>query len=174
MSNKIKAITLVLFLSIIILIVLYFISENTIIKVASLALTVAILLSIVLLTSQTTPSHQIRRKLVQAEALVSSGAVEELKKLYGEIYKLYLKLTEHHKQNFYARVRNLRERIEEQLQAGKRIEKMLQDVEIGSFAERQKKFSQLEEQYQQLPPKLQEQYFAPVSYLREKLERRNV
>ena len=115
--------------------------------------------------------HKIRKRLQQILPLLSQQSAEELKEKYLEIYNLYMKLKEKDKQNFYGRVTALREKIEGQLKAEKKLEELLPKAKEGRIEERKKKYDALQDLYGQLPAAVQEKYSSQVMGLKEELEK---
>lgn len=116
-------------------------------------------------------ANRLRRKLKKIVPMVDSEPLENVKKMYLKIYNLYMKLSEKKKQNFYARVNSLREKIEENLQREKELQRLLQDTEKGSISEQKKKYLDIFAIYEKLPQKIQNQYYPQVVQLRDRLER---
>jgi flagellar basal body-associated protein FliL len=117
--------------------------------------------------------NRLRRLLKKIEPMVDIEATEEVKSLYLRIYDLYMKLSEKKKQNFYAKVNSLRERLEEHLQNEKEIERLLKTTEKGSIDDQKKKYFKIYAIYEKLPRKVQNQYYPQVVQLRDRLERGN-
>ena len=134
-----------------------------------IAIIVAALIGYIVL--EFSAANRLRRMLKKIAPRIDSEPMEEVKKLYLNIYNLYMKLSEKKKQNFYARVNSLRENIEENLQKEKELERLLQDTEKGSINEQKKKYLDLFAIYEKLPKKVQNQYYLQVVQLRDRLER---
>ncbi len=116
-------------------------------------------------------ANRLRRLLKKIQPMMDSEPMEDVKKLYLKIYKLYMKLSEKKKQNFYSRVNSLRETLEEHMQKERELERLLQDTEQGSIDEQKKKYLDLYAIYEKLPRKVQNQYYPQIVQLRDKLER---
>jgi|SRR3989344_977663 len=134
-----------------------------------IALTVAALLWY--LAWEFSAANRLRRMLKKIDPLVDSEPMDDVKRLYLKIYASYMKLSEKKKQNFYAKVNSLREKIEEHLQKEKELERLLQDAEEGSIEERKKKYLELFAIYEKLPKRVQNRYYPQVVQLRDRLER---
>jgi parallel beta-helix repeat protein len=114
---------------------------------------------------------RLRRKLRKLSPLLGEEATEVLKDGYMGIYNLYMKLSEKHKQNFYTKVTKVREHIEEQLKAEKKIELLVHDESKGDLKERKQRYLDLYHHYQKLPAKVQKKYYSHIVHLRDQLER---
>jgi len=112
----------------------------------------------------------LRRRLRKLGPMVSEESADLLKGEYLGIYKLYGKLSEKHKANFYSKVTQLRENIEGQLKAEKKIEELLQNENNGDIKEQKKNYLGIYGQYQKLPAKVQQKYYPHIVSLREQLE----
>ena len=106
---------------------------------------------------QVTPSHRFRQKLELLERKADDESADTLKSLYLDVYNRYLKLSESHKANFYGRLHEVRERIEEHL----KIEKQLQQV----LAMPKPPAEQAQELLEKLPLQVQERYSGQVVQL---------
>lgn len=116
-------------------------------------------------------SNRLRRKLRKLDPLLAEKASESLKDDYLDVYKLYLKLSENKKRNFYARISDIREKIEEQLISEKKIKELLEGAEQGDLADRKMNYLEIYNNYQKLPEKTREKYYAKIVRLRDRLER---
>ena len=115
-------------------------------------------------------NNRLRRRLRKLGPMVSEESADLLKGEYLGIYKLYGKLSEKHKANFYSKVTQLRENIEGQLKAEKKIEELLQNENNGDIKEQKKNYLGIYGQYQKLPAKVQQKYYPHIVSLREQLE----
>lgn len=112
-----------------------------------------------------------QKKLRKAEHLVLEGTPETVKEAYLTIYNTYLKLPEKHKVKAYPRLVHLRETIEEQLRATKKVEKLLEQPASETSQQLQQRYDALSEQVATLPMPLQEKYYPQIVSLKEKLEK---
>jgi parallel beta-helix repeat protein len=119
-----------------------------------------------------TPTR-LRRRLRRLRPLLGEETAEILKSGYLGVYHLYLKLSEKHKQNFYGKVTKVRETIEEQLKAEKKIEELLEEEHKGGIKEQKERYLDIYHQYRKLPRKVKHKYYQHVVHLRERLERGN-
>ncbi|MEK6900499.1 MAG: hypothetical protein AABX05_05225 [Nanoarchaeota archaeon] len=117
--------------------------------------------------------NKLRRLLRKIAPMIDSQSAASIKDSYLEIYSLYMKLSEKHKQNFYTRVNSLREQIEQHMQSEREIETLLQRTDSGSLQEQKINYMQVYKIYQQLPKKVQERYYPQIVQLRDRLERGN-
>lgn len=119
-----------------------------------------------------TPAR-MRKKLAQLTLMVEEESLEVLKDAYLAVYKHYLKLSESQKHNFYAWVDKLREQIEEQLRAEKKMETLMQKSMRGSLAEQKKLYAEMHGHYQKLSRKTREKHYTHLAQLKDRLERGN-
>lgn len=117
------------------------------------------------------PPILIRKKLKMADSLVKEETIETIKAFYAEVYGLYTRLSEKHKQNFYGRVMKIKEAVEEQLQLEKKMEELFYKANKGLMTERKKVYDQLYEIYQRLTVKTKQKHYPKIVQLREGLER---
>jgi hypothetical protein len=115
--------------------------------------------------------NRMRRRLKRLNPMLSEESSELLKEEYKGIYGLYLKLSEGHKQNFYTKVTQLRDKIEDQLKAEKRVQDLLQKSTKSGLDERKKMYMEVYNNYLKLPAKSQQKYYPSIVNLREQLER---
>ncbi len=119
-----------------------------------------------------TPAR-MRKKLAQLTLMLEEESLEVLKDAYLTVYKHYLKLSESQKHNFYARVDKLREQIEEQLRAEKKMETLMQKSIRGSLTEQKKLYVEMHGHYQKLSRKTREKHYHNLAQLKDRLERGN-
>ncbi len=153
---------------------IYLLIEDELVKKISLAVLALVLLIIlfVLYKNKIHLPYSLKKKLTKAESLLEQESIETIKAFYLKIYHLYLKLSEKQKQNFYSRINALRENIEKILQAEKKVKEGL--AEIGTkpnFSELKEIYQKINESYQQLPEKIQQNYYSQITELKFKLER---
>lgn len=141
-------------------------------KVMLITLIAVILLSIIVLAIEFSRGpHRVRAKIREIEPLLSQQSAEMLKDKYVQIYELYLKLPEKWKQNFYAKVTSIRERVEEQLRAEKKLVFLLEQSDKAPLAELKQLYTQLYASFQKLPEQVQGHYYYRVIALKEKMEK---
>jgi len=116
------------------------------------------------------PRNRLKRKLKQVRPLLDNETNEVLKENYLGIYGLYMKLAEKHKPNYYAKVTKLREKIEDQLKAEKKLQELLGN-QVGEIKEQKEKYLQAYQHYQKLPAKAKQKYYPDLVNFREKLEK---
>ena len=117
------------------------------------------------------PAARLRRRLRGTHRVLHDASTGTLKGHYAGIYKLYMKLSEKNKQNFYANVSKIREHIEEQLKAQKEIEMLFDKAQFGDLQSRKRAYMQIYEEYQKLPASTQAEVYPKMVDLRERLER---
>ena len=116
-------------------------------------------------------ANKLRRRLKAMDKVLLEESLEIIKEKYLEIYGLYLKVSEKEKQNFYGRVAKVREKIEEQLQAKKKVEELLKKASIGSVSQRKASYDQLNTYYNSLSAPERETYYAQLMQVKEQLEK---
>jgi parallel beta-helix repeat protein/cysteine-rich repeat protein len=114
--------------------------------------------------------NRLKRKLRKITPLLGEESHDILKAGYLDIYHLYLKLSEGHKQNYYSKVTKLREKLEDQLKAEKRIQELLED-RTGDIKEQKETYLLAYKQYQKLPEKVKKTYYPDLVNFRDQLER---
>jgi hypothetical protein len=117
------------------------------------------------------PVNRLRRKLKKTTPVLAEANTELLKEHYLGAYNLYMKLSEKKKQNFYAHVTNLREEIEVQLKAEKKMDELIQKSTQAGFVDQKKIYLEMYNNYLKLPPAGQQKYYPGLVQLRERLER---
>jgi parallel beta-helix repeat protein len=113
---------------------------------------------------------RLRRKLRKVNPLLDIESADLLKGSYMSIYKLYMKLSEGHKRNFYTKVTKLREKVEDQLKVEKKMQKLFTQKDDGSMGERKKNYLHIYDNYRKLPSKVQKQYYSQIVKLRDDLQ----
>ncbi len=116
------------------------------------------------------PRNKLKRKLRKISPLLGEESHDVLKAGYLEIYHLYLRLSEGHKQNYYGKVTKLREKLEEQLKAEKKVQELLED-HSGDIKEQKETYLLAYKQYQKLPEKVKKTYYPDLVHFRDQLER---
>lgn len=117
------------------------------------------------------PPTLIRKKLRTTDSLIQEETIETIKAFYAEIYGLYTRLSEKHRQNFYGRVMKVKEAVEEQLHLEKKLEELFYKANKGLVKERKKVYDELYEIYQRLTVKTKQKHYPRLVQLREGLER---
>ncbi len=153
----------------------YFQAEKEILQISILAAIIIVLVAgiilIILTVMHSGTKNKLRKVLQEIERRLPQESAETLRDAYTAAYALYLKLSEQDKQNFYARIIKIRERLEEQLQAAKTIEELLAKSNRGDVQQLQEIYFSLREQIGKLPAAIQERYHAPVMLIKERLEK---
>ncbi|GEM_PF-4568915 len=117
------------------------------------------------------PQRTFRRTLYLLTWNLHKYTIEELKELYQEVYKLYLRLPEHKKANVYASVTKLRESIEQKMKAAKKLERMMEGLAEGTIQELQKKYEEAKKVFEELSEGEKKKFQAALNAVKEKLER---
>ncbi|MBI4980855.1 hypothetical protein HZC30_04845 [Candidatus Woesearchaeota archaeon] len=146
-------------------------SNDSLITIAIIAFSVVIVFLIFMIWLEFTPHSKLRKKLNRLVHTVDDESTETLKEAYQEVYNLYLKVSEKNKSNFYSRIVQLREKIEAQLKAEKRVEELLQKSAQAGFTEMKTIYDELYTHYLKLPAKTQHKYYVHVNHLKDQLER---
>jgi parallel beta-helix repeat protein len=116
------------------------------------------------------PRNRIKRKLRKIHPMLGQESHDILKTGYLEIYHLYLKLSEGHKQNYYSKVTKLREKLEDQLKAEKQIQELLENRK-GDIKEQKEQYLEAYKEYQKLSEKVKKKYYPDLVHFRDQLER---
>ncbi len=154
------------------LLVLYLRAESDSVRTLFLSLLILVVLfgGGLLLWQLAHKPGQLRRLLNDMDQAINMETLEVLKELYLQIYNLYMRLSEKQKRNFYARVMEPRERVEEMMRAAKKLELLL-GTAFGSIAERKKQYEEAHAHFQKLPEKAQQQYYHSLLQWKEQLEK---
>ena len=162
-----------LILVIAVLAIFYFKVESESVQTLLLSLLVLVILFggggiLVMLLQRAT---KLRKRLKEMDAALSQESLDILKSKYLEIYAIYMKLSEKEKQNFYARVTKVREQIEEQMKAEKKVEQLLEQAGKGTITEQKENYDALHDYYDKLSQKTQQKYYSQVTQIKEQLEK---
>jgi len=139
--------------------------------VVFLGVLVALVLGILVYWQFARPYNRLKRKLSRLLPMLVDGTSEQLKSNYLDVYNLYLKLSDKHKQNFYSRITRIREEIEDHLKAENAVKQMLDKAHDGDIDDQKMNYLTLYKQYQKLPATVQKKYYANIVQLRDRLER---
>ncbi|MBT4936136.1 hypothetical protein HOL21_00665 [Candidatus Woesearchaeota archaeon] len=113
------------------------------------------------------PVKKLRKRITKFNPKKS---VNDNKTVYLDIYELYLKMSEKNKRNFYVPITHIRDTVEEQLRAEKKMQQSLNQTVRGDITQQKEAYESAYSQYQKLPDATKQQYYAQVVHLREKLE----
>ena len=116
------------------------------------------------------PSHKLQRNLRKISENVHNHDLEQLKKIYGEIYTLYQKLSQKEQEKYFNHLERLKDFIEGQLQAKKEIEEHLFFQKDTSIEEKKRKYIKAHEVYQRMSAKQQESYYQHLMAFKQQLE----
>lgn len=165
---------IILPIAVAVLIIIYYAVSDQKLKVSALSLAafLALLFLIIGYNSFFSAANRLRRKLQQVPTITQGESIAKMKQHYLEIYNLYNKLTERHKQNFYAQITEIRERIERKLKADKKLELLVQTIGKGSLEEQKRNYQEMFELYRRLPEAVKQKYYAHIVHARSLLERR--
>lgn len=114
--------------------------------------------------------HRLNKKMESLESLLPHESLDVLKGKYLAVYNHYLKLSEKDKRNFYGKLTKLREGLEEQLKAEKKIEILLKKLEKAGLQEMKKIYDELQQEVSKLSKVMQEKYYPYLMHLKERLE----
>jgi len=134
---------------------------------AVIIVALGIILSLLLMSK----SRKLRKLLKELEHRTSRESAETLKGKYVQAYNLYLALSEKNKQNFYARLTKLREKMEGQLKAAKRVEELLQKSAVTNIALLRKQYDEMYGYFRKLPTAEQQKYYPQIMHVKEVLEK---
>lgn len=116
------------------------------------------------------PVQKLQRQLQQLSMLLHSGSREEIASLYETIFRGYEGLSSSHKVKLHSKFMTVRERIEEQLQAQKKVEMLQQYVGKGNLAKQRQNYETMYGWYQKLPAKIQQEYYSQIVHARQRLK----
>lgn len=115
------------------------------------------------------PVQKLQKQLHQLSMLLHSGSREEIASLYEPVLAGYGGLSSSQKMKLHPKLMAVRERIEEQLQAQKKIEILLLNVGKGNLAKQRQNYETLYSWYQKLPAKIQQEYYSQIVHVRQGL-----
>jgi hypothetical protein len=114
---------------------------------------------------------KLRNHFKKVKLLFNEASSTALKEEYMLLYKLYVKLPEKKKRNFYAALSKVREKIESQLKAEKHIYELLEKANMADFDQKKKLYEKIFNMYESLPDSVKELYFSRIVHLKEQLGR---
>ena len=149
----------------------YFVSPDKTYKMAALAFTgLMLIINLIVLIDHHFSKHQkLRRKLDSINSIAQGESLEKMKEAYKEIYNLYMKVSEKYKRNFYAKVVEIRERIERKLKACKKVEILVENIGKGTIKQQEKNYNELHAIYQRLPEQMKKNYYHHIVHAKELL-----
>ena len=148
---------------------LYFVSKEPLTQKIILGFIALLFLLLLLDTISHFTSKAYKLRKLLSSIKIREETMEVLKNEYMKIYSLYMKLSERKKQNFYAKVNMLREALEEQLRAEKKVQILLEDATRGSVDEQKKVYVELDKNFQKLAKKVQDKYRTQIMHIKEGL-----
>jgi uncharacterized membrane protein len=113
----------------------------------------------------------LRKKISNLERSIFIDSSDKLKSKYQQVYDGYLKLPERGKRNFYSRIIKAREHIEEQLNAEKKIEELLECANHSSLDELKRIYEEIHENMVKLSQDNQQKLYLNVAHLKDQLDR---
>ena len=155
------------------LLVAYFVLDNPILRMLSLALAVALALLDFLYFPVKWPSasHRLSSHLDHLQSLLFTESLTSLKQEYEKMYHHYEKLSESRKEKCYGPLLQIRGRIEDIMHSVKRLEVLAQQVNQGTLQGQQQRYAEMGEIYQKLPRKEQKQWYPQLRQALEVLEK---
>ncbi len=143
------------------------------ISLLTLAAGVVILLAVLvgMIIYLASKKRKLRKLLREMERRVSLEPTDSLKSRYVQAYNLYLKLSEKNKQNFYGHITKLREKMEEQLRATKKVEELLQKSTVTNIPLLRKQYDEMYNYFRKLPASMQQKYYPQIMQVKEVLEK---
>ncbi len=136
-----------------------------------IALMLAITIGTVILIHFLGHAHRLRVLLKKTQARAAHEAPDSLQESYVQIYKLYLALPERKKQNFYGRIVKLRQTLEEQMKAAKKVQELIEKGDAENLQQLRERYEELYNYFQQLSPVVQQKYYVQVMHMKDKLEK---
>lgn len=150
----------------------YFQVEKESFKIAILSCAAAVVVAgIFMILILTSTKNKLRKLLKELENSVPQESADALKSKYVQAYNLYLKLSEKNKQNFYGRIANLREKMEEQLIAALKVEELLQKSTVTNISLLRQQYDEIQGYFRKLPSSMQQKYYPQVMHVKEVLEK---
>ncbi|MBI4152817.1 hypothetical protein HY495_03840 [Candidatus Woesearchaeota archaeon] len=155
------------------LLMAYFVLDNPILRMLSLALAVALTLLDFLYFPAKWPSssHRLASRLDHFQTLLFTESLASLKQEYEKMYQHYEKLSERRKEKCYGPLLQIRGRIEDIIHSVKRLEVLAQQVNQGTLQGQQQRYAEMGEIYQRLPRKEQKQWYPQLRQALEILEK---
>lgn len=154
------------------LVLLYLQTLLDLFKMIILALmAVVVILGLLLLYHFVGTPNRLRVLLGEMETGLLRESPGALKERYIHAYELYLALSETKKQNFYGRIMRLREKLEEQMKAEKKVEELLEPKNVHEVRQLQKTYEEMYHSYRLLTPRSQEKYYVQMMHMKDKLEK---
>lgn len=152
---------------------LYFISDNPVIRMLSLALCVALILIGLIYFPLHFTSHSsgFKSRIERAESLLLTENSIRLKQEYQKLHDFYDKLPLKRKQEVYGLLTNFRTEIEEIIRSAKLLEELTGKIGQGGLEGQKQRYEEMQELYQTLPQKEQEKWYPHLSHAKELLER---
>ncbi|MBI4151647.1 hypothetical protein HY496_01640 [Candidatus Woesearchaeota archaeon] len=155
------------------LLLAYFIFDNPILRLLSLALSVALFLLAFLYfpTKWSTSLRRFNSHLDRVQSLLFSEPLTTLKREYEQLYHHYESLSDDTKEKCYGPMLQIRGRIEELLQSMKKLETLASDEGYDTLEKQRQRYEDMNELYLKLPPKEQKHWAAHLRRVREVLEK---
>ena len=149
----------------------YFVFPEKVHKMASLAFAgLMLLINVIGILDHFFAKHQRLRKKLEAINSVTQGEdLEKMKETYKDIYDLYMKVSEKYKRNFYAKIMEIRERIERKLKASKKLEILVKNIGKGTIKQQETNYNELYKVYQRLPDAMKKKYYHHIIHAKELL-----
>lgn len=149
----------------------YFQVEKEFLRIAILSAAIVVSAGgIILFFLMAGPTHTLRKVLKGLEKAVSTESAETLQGTYVQAYHLYIKLSEKKKQNFYGRLTTLREKMEEQMKAAKKVEELLEKSSLSNITLLQQQYDEMYGYFRKLPTSVQQKYYPHIMHVKEVLE----
>lgn len=150
----------------------YFVLKQKEYQLASLGFAgfMVIICIIILLDHFFSKPQRLRRKLDEINSITKGDSLEKMKKIYEQIYDLYMRVSERHKRNFYAEVTEVRDRIERKMRIGKKLEILVSNIGKGTIEQQKKNYEELHKIYVRLPDSMKNQYYSHIIHAKKLLE----
>ena len=150
----------------------YFQVQTDILKITILSCAAGVVMigifTILILTST---KNKLRKLLQELEHLILQESADTLKSRYVQAYNFYLKLSEKNKSNFYGRITKLREKMEQQLKAAKKVEELLEKSTMTNISLLRKQYEEMYAYFRKLPASVQQKYYPQIMHVKEVLEK---
>jgi len=116
-------------------------------------------------------ANKLRLLLPELEQRADQEAPDTLQESYIRLYELYMRLAEKKKPHFYGRLMKLREKLEEQMKAQKKVEELLQKSSGSPLPALQQYYEEMHASFRKLPAAAQKNYYSRLMQVKEVLEK---
>ena len=164
--------TLIIFAILLLLSLLFYMTQYDTIKLVSLVLFVVtfVIGTVYIYLRLTSTTVRLRRKLQEVKPIINKSSLEKLKQHYHEIYNLYLKVPNRKKKHFHFHLDMLREKLEEMFVAEKQLHLLAERITKETMEKKLSLFQEFNNHYKKLPEEAKRKYYHLLVYVRSHLE----